>query len=480
MGRRKLDIGAGFCVRVQVFAFVACNRAIPGGGVSVAPIQCVNGPMPAVSDGGLFCAWRDIERDAYPGKEALEHNLERATTMEKNGMHDQALAEARVAAAGGLGEAWYWIGMNTVGSDTEALVKAAERGYPPAFNDALDALLFRASAKADVKRAKRVADLARCLHVNLGYDQGELLRTVDRCYGAGEPPLAPALTNEERSLYSRPQFDCAPYRAGPRPATDASKYLHCLWAQPQVDMNAVAEVYANAWGVPRDITVAISLVCHGSDVPAELTSAVADLWESKDLPPRKEFRFCDYVTSGLNMGQCAAEVEARASSTREQALATLSAHWTSPQKRALAALSKAAEAFFSAHALKEVDNSGSWRAAMRIGEEENLRDRLLSQLQQVESGKVPADATFRSADRRLNEVYARVLKQLSGDGSQDDYGTIGETGVRMAEKKWLAYRDAWAVLGMARWPDTRREQWLTWITAERVDQLKGMIGNDSP
>jgi uncharacterized protein YecT (DUF1311 family) len=466
------------CISAQIFALVACARVGQKCSAEVAAPPSAALPIPAASDGGSSLECGAIKTIASPSP-GLEQHFERAMVMEKSGKHDQALAEARTAAESGLAEAWYWLGMNTVGGYPEAFVKAAELGYPPAFGDALNTLLFRAGDKADVRTAKKIADLARCLRVNVGFEQGELLRTVDRCYEAGEPTASAELTSEERSLYSRPDVDCSRYRASAEATQDDRKYLHCLQAQPTLDTNAVAEVYANGWGVPRDVKLAISLACHGSEVPAELMGVVGALWAVKDFASGEEFRFCDYVTSGLSQGKCAAQEEAAAHAKREETLAALTAHWTPSQKSALASLLKTADAFFSAHSTKEVDMSGTARAAIAIAEEEKLRDLLLSEVRRVEAGNVPADSNLERADRELNRAYAMVLKELTGKGSDDDYGTVGETGVRTTQTRWLAYRDAWVVFGTARWPKTRREQWKAWITTERTVQLREIFGDRS-
>jgi hypothetical protein len=437
MNRSFAHVACAICVLGQIFALAACNHVSHRSGGAVAPKPAAANPILAASDkaSSLVCGAIEPPASLSP---ALEQHLEHAMVMEKSGKHDQALAEARAVAESGLAEAWYWLGMNTVGGYPEAFVRAAELGYPPAFGEALDTLLFRAGAKADVRTAKKLVDLARCLHVNVGFDQGELLRTVDRCYEAGEPIPPAELTSQERYLDSRPDVDCWRYRTGAEGTQDDRKYLHCLQAQPTVDANAVAEVYANGWGVPRDVKLAISLVCHGSDVPAELMGVVGALWAVKDSPSGEEFHFCDYVTSGLSEGKCAAQEEATAQAKREGTLAALTARWTPSQKSALASLLKTADAFFLAHSTKEVDTSGTARAAIAIAEEEKLRDLLLSEVRQVEAGNVPADSNLERADRELNRIYAMVLKELTGEGSEDDYGTVGETEcVRPKEDGWL-------------------------------------------
>jgi hypothetical protein len=136
---------------------------------------------------------------------------------------------------------------------------ATERGDPDAVRAALDAFLFRAGRDADVVRAKRIADLARARGVKV---RGP-----------------------------RSSFDAHPLQVGALPRSPARRSFRRLLrvpglpplSNPSRDGNKVAELYANGWGVKRDLQLAIALVCHASSVPAELESMVATLLTSADL-----------------------------------------------------------------------------------------------------------------------------------------------------------------------------------------------------
>jgi hypothetical protein len=406
--------------------------------------------------------------------ETPQQELARAEVLERNHKHAEALALARKAAEAGLAEAWYWIGMNTTDADPAAFVKAAGLGYAPAFPFALDGVLFRAGHKADVTQAKHLADLARSRHVNLGYDSAAELQTIDRCFQAGEPNIPTKLSKDELALYSRPGTDCSVYRTGVGAANNYGKYLRCLLAQSPDDMNALAEIYANGWGVARDVKLAISLLCHASEVPAELIGMVSALSAGSDVKPKKDFLFCDFVTSGLKAGVCSAQAEHIAAARRKQELDALTSSWTSSQKKAFDELWRAAGDFFSTYASEDQDTSGTARPAIVVAAETRLRDEFLSALRSFEAGKLPPELDFKKSDRELNAVYARVVEKLKAEG----YGAVGPESLRTTQKKWLAYRDAWAAFATVRYPGNTSEQWKAWATSVRVKQLQAVVGEE--
>ena len=406
--------------------------------------------------------------------ETPQQELARAEVLERNDKHGQALALARKAAEAGLAEAWYWIGMNTTDADPAAFVKAAGLGYAPAFPFALDGVLFRAGRKADVTQAKHLADLARSRHVNLGYDSAAELQTIDRCYQAGEPNVPTKLSKDELALFSRPGTDCSAYRTGVGAADNYGKYLRCLLAQSPVDMNALAEIYANGWGLPRDVKLAISLLCHASEVPAELIGMVSALSADKDAMKEKDFLLCNFVTSGLKAGICSAQAEHTAAARRRQEIDALKASWTPSQKKAFDDLWKTAGDFFLTFASEEQDMSGTVRAAIAIGAEARLQDDFLSALRSFEAGKLPPEMDLKKSDRELNAVYARAVEKLKAG----EYGTASTEGLRTTQRKWLAYRDAWAAFATVRYPGTTGEQWKAWATSVRVKQLLAVVGEE--
>jgi hypothetical protein len=231
-------------------------------------------------------------------------------------------------------------------------------------------------------------------------------------------------------------------------------------------------MYANGeGGVKRDPKLAIAFICHGSDVPAELVGMVEAL--TKTTPQKKlskPFRFCDYITSGMNGGVCASDAEDRSNAVRHHDLAKLMVRWTSKQKLAFQTMDKSAEAFFAEHAGSEQDMSGTARNAFYIEEVGKLRSNLLKNLRLFEAGKLPVANDLPVADKLLNATYRSVLSQ-----DWTDVGTLDADGVRSTQRLWLKYRDSWGAFASARYPKLSESEWKAWLTKQRVKQLEDLL-----
>lgn len=401
--------------------------------------------------------------------------LELAKALEKTS-RAAARAWARKSADQGLAEAWFWLGYTAYPAEKPAAYfeMAAEKGYPEAFSYVLDDLLFRAGSSADVVKARKFGDLARQLHINLGPFGAEELATIDRCFEAGVPeiPAADRPSGGEIASFRREAANCRDWSGAGARLADWTRYRKCLLAEQEVDNNALAEIYANGRGVQRNPRLAIALVCHGSKVLPELTGMVKTLsMTSGQTKLEKEFSFCAHVTSGMNMARCAGQDEDGKVQKRDAALAALTTGWQVPQKQALAELRKRAEAFFEEHARSELDMGGTARAAIAIAEQGTLRDDFLKSIESFEHGALPGGADFAPADLELNRLYSQLMKTKSTGRS----GTVAREGIQATQRRWLAYRDAWANLGAARYPSAPAETWKAWATRQRAAQLKDLL-----
>jgi uncharacterized protein YecT (DUF1311 family)/TPR repeat protein len=378
---------------------------------------------------------------------------------------------AQKAADQGLAEAWFWLGgvISAKGDPIPYYAKAAELGYDKAFDYLLDDLLFRAAEKADVVQAKKFGDLARRRNVKLGSDTPEMLDTIDRCFEAGKPVIPPAdRPSEAERKALEGEGECAPFLSPAAGRPDYRKYRACLLSQTLPENRWLAEVYANGWAVRRNPKLALSLICHGSDVPAELMGMARTLYESRDEatldPPSL---FCEHVTSGMNAGVCSMRSEGLAEAKRDAAWTGVTAGWPAPQRAAFRAMRTAADAFFETRSSGELDQSGTAHLAMAIDEVASLQDALLASVREFEAGKLPPRAALAAADAELNAVYAAIMKREALD-----LGTITKESIRETQRKWLVYRDAWAAFAARRYPRRSADEWKAWMTTVRIAQLK--------
>lgn len=239
-------------------------------------------------------------------------------------------------------------------------------------------------------------------------------------------------------------------------------------------------LYANGRGVVRNIPLAKRFACEYEGAPAEVESRLEHLDAIASGKDRKPLDICDDITSGMMGGFCAARDADFARAIRENRWAALQADWTPAQRSTLAALRKAAGAYFDTASSNEVDMSGTARGAFAVEAYETLDIALLEDVERFERGARPDEKAtgFPAADKTLNAAYRQTLAALDADkseGASGEYGTIQSEGVRDTERLWLRYRDAWVAFAAARYPDTAKDAWRAWLSRVRAKALSDIV-----
>jgi uncharacterized protein YecT (DUF1311 family) len=227
-------------------------------------------------------------------------------------------------------------------------------------------------------------------------------------------------------------------------------------------------LYANGQGVKRDLDLAIKLACAVGDAPAEIEGRVMRLQGMKSGGGTTHFDLCDDITSGFMMGHCRALKEEREGKGREHELEALLAKWPAEDREAFDALKSAFDRFVEMRTSNEIDLSGTDRAAAIVEAEATMKQSLLQTLKRAEQGKLSTrDAhDYSKADAELNSAYQRALASDFADS------TVSAAGIKATEKAWIRYRDAWVALGARRYPSVPGDAWKTWLTRERIEQLR--------
>jgi uncharacterized protein YecT (DUF1311 family) len=229
-------------------------------------------------------------------------------------------------------------------------------------------------------------------------------------------------------------------------------------------------LYANGWGVERNLDLAIKLACDGAEdqARAELRGRLSHL-ESMRTPPRgNAFDFCDDVSGGEMEGYCALLAEERRDSERKQTLVKLSKDWSAEQRARLEAVQVALTKFAELHARNERDLSAVDRDMVAAEGEAEVKQAFLEGLQQFEQGTFPkaTEDSFRKDDEALNRIYKETLRK---DFSET---TITPPGVKSTEKAWIAYRDALLTLVAQRYAEVPSVAFKAWLTRQRAEQLR--------
>ena len=278
-------------------------------------------------------------------------------------------------------------------------------------------------------------------------------------------------------------------RAGATPA-DWEQVRHCAYAES--DPTVLMMLYANGYGVSVNHDLALKYACSLPAAPAEMDGRVAHLHQRALHHEATPFDQCDDITSGYMGGQCAQIQDRLDSKARTVRLAAIMKSWQPGQQVAAARLQQALEEFAARRADQETDMSGTLRGALAIEAHGVELDLFARDVQEAEKGKLPrySEQQFQQLDKKLNVLYQRIMQppQQSSQSPQspqspqsqqaqkDDgpglaYGTVTREGVRITQRAWLAYRDAWVALGAARYPSVAPHAWKALLTQRRIEQL---------
>jgi len=220
------------------------------------------------------------------------------------------------------------------------------------------------------------------------------------------------------------------------------------------DKAVLMMLYANGYGVPRDIDVAIHYACSLDFIAkAEMEGRVAHLAALGAEPPRagKPFDLCDDITSGVMGAVCAENRESQDRRVREARLARLERSLP-PASRAAFAKLRAAAARYAEAGAREVDARGTAAADFATRRQARLREQFMQAALDAFNGKLPpaSPEEFAARDRELNTRYQSLMTKPSAQADEPDRigeSTVSHKDVREVERLWLAYRDAFAAFG---------------------------------
>jgi uncharacterized protein YecT (DUF1311 family) len=235
-------------------------------------------------------------------------------------------------------------------------------------------------------------------------------------------------------------------------------------------------LYANGFGVERNLDLSIRLAyANVWGAPAEVESRIQHLTNMKTGLSKGTFDICDDITSGLMVGVCHGIRSELADVKRKQRMGYVIKKWTIQEKKAYQKLRNAANTFFDQSSRYEVDLTGTSRDAEMLDASDYLEDQFLSQIKKVARCSIKkkySKKDFYEADGQLNGIYTKIK-----DNTTKIEGSVTKEGVRKTQRSWIQYRDAWAVFGTTKCPDSTEFWWKTMITNERIKQLEVLVDN---
>jgi uncharacterized protein YecT (DUF1311 family) len=241
-------------------------------------------------------------------------------------------------------------------------------------------------------------------------------------------------------------------------------------------------IYANGKGAARNFDLALKFACEFDDNHLSeseprfehLLKLKNENWTGDD------FDLCDDQSTTLTMNWCVNQGSDEGQPVRAAEVSAITEKWTAAEKTAVRELQKAATASFEASTQNEVDQGGTIHTLREAAVETSLNDDFLTALQRFEKGQLPKFTAleFSKVDAELNSLYSKL--QSDPKNSAYEYTTLTPEGVKIAQRAWLRYREAWVKFGRVKYPNVSPDSWRTWLTQERVKILKDLPRNVEP
>jgi len=288
---------------------------------------------------------------------------------------------------------------------------------------------------------------------------------------SGQPALA-AGQCDEQTLY---------YGFGQSPNYQAA--LQCSYrhrAYPRAGTlegaGALAMLYANGNGVPRDYALAIRFACEvggngGSNEPERIGRLEA-LRDGK-LPSGTTFDLCDEQMSGAMGAYCSDLSEKQADMGRARRIAAIKAHLSQKAKTIFADLEADENAFEQARIKGEYPGGGgSGSVGFALDDQNKLREQFVINLERFSTGKLPqaSPAIRQQAQRDLDAAYAAALAVPRDPNAS--FGNPTVNGLKATQAAWQELFEQWMLFVPVAFPNLSQDAAATELLRLRIHQVR--------
>ena len=334
------------------------------------------------------------------------------------------------------------------------LQQAAANGHQEALKYYLDKVFFRAGSirMSDPKSALETYYQAKQKNPSLSlYDEQEKVQVLT--YAAEVPERDPDVFFKTYQVEDE----------------DGDWPFYDVW-----ELAEQASKEGSQFGKP-DPELVFWLITRGGDVPAELSFAVTDYykhWKNDQVVP---FNLCHYVTSGAGVGYCADRDAVEQEKRRQTELSVLTEKLPGESLALLNLAYKEMEDFVTLKAQQEEMHGGTGRTAWIIDSIQSQKDLYLSTLDKAIQGDIETVSTSLSeTDSQLNATYKKIMSALKLPSEDYAIPKPQADDVREVQRQWIKHRDATCRLIASVEPQLK-ERCLNWITAQREQELQGII-----
>lgn len=156
---------------------------------------------------------------------------------------------------------------------------------------------------------------------------------------------------------------------------------------------------------------------------------------------------------------------------QEKDLNVIKSKWTTKELDAFQKLQIAADKYFDARTINELDYSGYNNAELSASVLMHVNQRMMRDLIQINQCKLSfyTPEQYKEADRQLNIIYQKVQKAKFTES-----GSITKRGIQKTERDWIKYRDAWVDFSHVKCGNIDEISLKTIITNERIEELREM------
>lgn len=225
-----------------------------------------------------------------------------------------------------------------------------------------------------------------------------------------------------------------------------------------------------------DPKLIFQLICHGGEVPAEMSSAVADAYEAWKENRVDTFNICDYVGSGYGLAFCGSRFSKEADKENSIIISQLTKTLKNSAGTYLPKAYAAAVEFINRKAGYEEGWGGSGYTLWVLTSADSQKAAFLDLVKSINKGYQPKLSETKDYDGELNAVYKEVLKFMGKTQQIDDFAdNIEPENLRINQRAWIKYRDAVATLFEHISPSASGTQWQRYLTSVRTRQLKALL-----
>lgn len=236
------------------------------------------------------------------------------------------------------------------------------------------------------------------------------------------------------------------------------------------DNHILAMLYANGYGVKKNIDLALHYTCLIDGSLAEITSRINGLQQIKNEKSKKVFELCEYETSYHTTTVCS-EIRSQIISKKARiGMQKTFKRFNKEEKALFNQLSSQGDEYIELRTENEMNRAGRMAGIFQGDERVDLIIKNTAIIASMSNCRIHeyTEKDYRIVDDALNSIYKEILLGEDGDLS------FTVAGVKKTQRAWLRYKILIEKLGALRCPHINPFTWGTIVTKQRLKQLKAI------